>query len=381
MVFRQQGSYSPQHDPGAGAVFLVGIGAVVASIASLVELFSASMLAGVVALIYIAAAGALLLRLHLKFPQELTIPKLLLAASLACAVWGGAAVFYFQWFSFTIAEWIVTGLYVAGLAAGALAAFETLWRILAILLAAAMVTAILVLPIPRGGEDASDEANHWSVTVHVTDENGAPLKDALAHCGIVMSWERELELDLTAAQSTDAAGKAGPWSFTEDRRLKAVICNALKNGNDGNAGYPMKSGLLLAPHQGENELPISLTENPHPDTAYLAVELESDPGVSWYYLDFELWNGSPEGIPFQTKYEGDPQPIAQKSWNDLRGSGFAVPADQAAQDLYLRLKYEGPSSTDLAPPKVEFRTYQLGALDPGGRRGIRVAIPGEFDHQ
>src|SRR5262249_39523365 len=157
-----------------------------------ISLFSYAIIAGIVALIYIATATTIGARLHIKFPDQLKLPKALLALSILCAIWAGVVVFHLQWLSFDIAAWVVTGLYIAGLVLGAFTALAIIWRVIATMLAASMVIAIMVLPVPAGGEDASKESNRWSVAVVVTDSENLPLSGALAHCAVLMSWQREL---------------------------------------------------------------------------------------------------------------------------------------------------------------------------------------------
>ena len=369
-------SQQPYQDPNAGAGAFLAVAAVVGSIIAFVSLFSYAIIAGIVALIYIATATTIGARLHIKFPDQLKLPKALLALSIFCAIWAGVVVFHLHWITFDVAAWVVTGLYVAGLALGALAALEIIWRVIATLLAAAMVAAIVILPVPAGGEDASKESNRWSVAVVVTDSENQPLSGALAHCAVLMSWQWELAMDVTTARMTNEAGKTEPWRFTEDRRLKIVTCNALKQENEGNAGYPLKSTVLVSPRQGDNELRIALTERPHPDVAYLLVNA-SEPSVNWYYLDFELWAGAPANVPFGSN-SGTFRPIAKKSWRELKGIGFVIRRGQPTQDMHLRLRYEGPSSDGLTPPKVEVATHRIGDIVLGGRRSVTVPIPWEY---
>jgi hypothetical protein len=116
MSFRtSQHSQQPYRDPNAGAGAALVLGAVIGSIIAFVSLFSYAVIAGIVALIYIAAATTIGARLHIKFPDQLKLPKALLALSILCAIWAGVVVFHLQWLSFDVAAWIVTGLYVAGL--------------------------------------------------------------------------------------------------------------------------------------------------------------------------------------------------------------------------------------------------------------------------
>jgi hypothetical protein len=373
-ISRGTSSYH-HHDPGDPLLGIIGLVAIVGSIASIITLFSSALFAGIAALVAIAGMVAVGLHLQAKAPDQHTLPKTLIVLSILCALFGGLVVFELRWISFDIAEWIVTGLYIAGLATGAMAALGELWRFFAGLLAAAMVAGTVFLPVPKGGEDASRESNKWSVAVTVTDSNYYPLPGALAHCAVLMSWERELAMDMTTARMTDEAGKTEPWTFTEDRRLKVVICNALKEQNDGNAGYPLNSAVRLSLNQGVNDVRITLTERPHPDVAYVVVNVP-EPAVNWYYLDFELWAGPPPGdLPFGVS-GGWTRPLDKKSWRDLKRGGFAVRRGQPTQDLYLRLRYEGPSNAQgTGPPSVEVLNYRVGDVALGGRRRMNLSVP------
>jgi hypothetical protein len=363
------------HDPGDPIVGAVGLAAVIGSIISIGWLFSSALFAGIAALFAIAGMAAVGLHLQARAPDQHTLPKTLFVLGILCALFAGLVVFELRWISFDIAEWIVTGLYIAGLVTGAMAALAELWRIFAALLATAMVAGTVFLPVPKGGEDASRESNQWSVAVTVMDSNYYALPGALAHCAVLMSWERELAMDLTTARMTDEAGKTEPWTFTEDRRLKVVICNALKEQSDGNAGYPLQSAAIPVLNQGSNEVRITLTERPHPDVAYVVVGLP-EPRANWYYLDFELWAGSPPGdVPFGTS-SGWRSPLDRKSWQGLKHGGFEVRRGQPTQDLYLRLRYEGPSNSQgTGPPRVEVLNYRVGDVALGGRRRMNLSVP------
>jgi hypothetical protein len=373
-ISRGTSSYH-HHDPGDPLLGVIGLVAIGGSLASIFTLFSSALFAGIAALVAIAGMVAVGLHLQAKAPNQHTLPKTLIVLSILCALSGGLAVFELRWISFDIAEWIVTGLYIAGLVTGALAALSELWRIFAVLLAAAMVTGTVFLPVPKGGEDASRESNKWSVAVTVTDSNYYALPGALAHCAVLMSWERELAMDLTTAHMTDEAGKTEPWTFTEDRRLKVVICNALKQQSDGNAGYPLQSAAIPVLNQGRNEVRIMLTERPHPDVAYVVVGVP-EPRANWYNLDFELWAGSPPGdVPFGVS-TGWRRPLDKRSWQDLKRGGFVVRRGQPTQDLHLRLRYEGPSNSQgTGPPSVEVLNYRVGDVTLGGRRRMNLNVP------
>src|ERR1700754_4611881 len=87
-------SQQPYQDPKAGAGAFLALAAVVGSIIAFVSLFSYAIVAGIVALVYIAIATTVGARLHLKFPDQLKVPKALLALSIFCAIWVGVAVFH-----------------------------------------------------------------------------------------------------------------------------------------------------------------------------------------------------------------------------------------------------------------------------------------------
>ncbi len=108
------------------------------------------------------------------------------ALSIVCALGSGLAVFAFEWISFDIAEYLAVGAYIAGLVFGAWGALNKIWKIIAALVAAASVTAMLALPVPKGGENTASEYNKWSVIAIVRDANNEPIPGALVQCAVVM---------------------------------------------------------------------------------------------------------------------------------------------------------------------------------------------------
>src|SRR4051812_27457057 len=108
MSFSSQHSQQPYRDPNAGAGAFLALAAVVGSVIAFVSLFSYAIVAGIVALVYIAMATTVGARLHVKFPDQLKLPKGLLALSIFCPIWAGVVVFRLQWLSFDVAAWIVT---------------------------------------------------------------------------------------------------------------------------------------------------------------------------------------------------------------------------------------------------------------------------------
>lgn len=173
-------------------------------------------------------------------------------------------VFRWHWFPFTVVECIVTITYIAALGLGLLRVLSKLLKFLAVLLAFTTVVSAVVLPVPKGGEDTSDTDNHWSVTVTVIDQDGNPLAGALAQCMVLIDWLDGHSLEGIAPRITHSSGSADSWEFTEDRRLKSVLCSAQKSSDSRNPDYPFRTMMLLAPHQGENDIEITLTKNSRP---------------------------------------------------------------------------------------------------------------------
>jgi hypothetical protein len=230
-----------------------------------------------------------------------------------------------------------------------------------------------VLPRPPGGDGPLDTAKQWSVDVDVVDENQQPLEGALVLCNAVLSWKTDLGLSETFAKQTDQEGRIPTWEFDEDPRLKVVICSVWKNSDDGNAGYPPETQFVISPlGGGEYELHFTLTENPHPDVAFLTLDLSGDYEQAWYTLQFELWSSEPVGY-FGSR--DGVQPLQSKSWSELRGNGFTIPADIAALELRLRYFYEGPGGEGFVPPYSEIQTISLGAIAAGTRNRLNLIIP------
>ena len=227
---------------------------------------AASLTAFIALALYIIFA-VLLARLGIKSEKEIRPSRMvfgLLALSVFVGLLCGPAVFNWHWLSFEAAEWIVTILYIAALTFGLLRALSKLSRILAVLLALVMVTANIVLPVPKGGE-GNDPDDAWSVAVTVNDQSGQPLADAVVQCVVWNEWLEDPSLEKIVPRITDSSGRSDPWDFTEDRRLKSVLCGALKRPTSGNAGYDLRTVALLAPQKGENDVEITLTENERSD--------------------------------------------------------------------------------------------------------------------
>lgn len=367
-------------DPNQGAgAFMIVVGALVGLAlagASASSVFAASTFAGWAVVVVVAAIVVLAVLVWLK-DERITLPFVLLVLSALWAAFAGAIVFDNHWLAFTPAAWVLNALFLAALVAGAWNKLQAWAKALAALTAASLVVATVVLPRPPGGEGPLDTAEKWKIDIEVADEaDNAPLDGARALCGTVMQWENALQLADTTARTSGRDGRVETWEFDEDPRLKIVICTVWKDANEGNAGYPAESQIVLAPAGGgEYRLKFALNENPHPDTAFLALDLSgSFENQNWYYLDFEVWLGEPQG--YVNANEG-PQPLLRKKWSELRGAGFTLPAADTQNALTLRYRYEGPAGPDLGPPYSETVSVPIGPIAAGTRRRVALTIPAQ----
>lgn len=259
----------PAPELGPGGVAILGLG--IAAVVCIAATGAASAIAAVATVGYVIFA-ALLYRRAIKAGEAIRFRKMVVALlwiSTVGSVLSGLIVFRWHWFPFTVVEFIVTITYIAALGLGLLRVLSKLLKFLAVLLAFTMVVSAVVLPVPKGGEDTSDTDNHWSVTVTVMDQDGNPLAGALAQCMVLIDWLDGHSLEGIAPHVTHKSGRADSWEFTEDRRLKSVLCGAQKHPvwedpDPRNADYPFRAMMLLVPHQGENDIEIALTENPRP---------------------------------------------------------------------------------------------------------------------
>ena len=366
----------PNQGAGGAMLGLAALIGVVFAGVSLASVFAASVFAGAAAILVVAAIALIAVMVARK-EQRPTPALVLLGLSALWAAFGGTIVFDNHWLAFTPAAWVLNVLFVGALVAGAWAKISGWLKALAALLALSLITATALLPRPPGGEGPFDTAEKWKIDIDVSDKaEGAPLAGALVLCGTVMGWESVLTLADTMARTTDRAGRVETWEFDEDPRLKIVICNAWKNANDGNAGYPAESQIVLAPAGGgEYRLHFALGENAHPDTSFVTVEASGGfDRHSWYTLVFEIWAGEPQG--YAGARDG-PQPLQRKSWSELRGGGFALSAADGQSDLQLRYHYEGPGGEGLVPPYNEVHTVPVGAVAGGTRRRLELVVPAD----
>lgn len=264
--------YRPEISPELDAEGVAILGSGIAAVFSVAAIGAASPIAAIATVGYVIFA-ALLYRRVSKAGEAIRFRKTIVALlwiSTVGSVVSGLIVFRWHWFPFIVVECIVTITYIAALGLGLLRVLSKLLKFLAVLLAFTMVVSAVVLPVPKGGEDTGDTDNHWSVTVTVIDQDDNPLAGALAQCMVLIDWLDGHSLEEIAPRITHKSGSADSWEFTEDRRLKSVLCGAQKRSDwedpdPRNANYPFRAMMLLAPHRGENDLEIRLTKNSPPD--------------------------------------------------------------------------------------------------------------------
>ena len=230
---------------------------------SLWSVFALSTALGVAAVLFIALCIYVLFQLGaLEEPQSVWVGILLVLAILGVLLIHPLTIDY-QVVPFAWAGWTVIGLFIASLLAGAWLVLSALGRALAMIGAAAAVAAMVVLPPPRGA--GADDAEPWHIDLTVLDENGEPLKEAVAQCSTAMVWDSDgpVEFSHLVSQTTDEEGLAR-FTFREDTRLKVAVCTALKENDSGaiwmapreehfaRALYPPKSAVLAAPFPGHD---------------------------------------------------------------------------------------------------------------------------------
>lgn len=355
------------HDPtkgtGGALLFMGALGLLFFFASSAAAVFAASVTAGA-AVILVTALTAIIAAVVYRKEERVTVSLVLLGLSALWAALGGIIVFKTHLLAFAPTAWVLSALFAAALLS-VWWTIDTWLKALAALFAFALFTATVVLPRPPGGDGPLDTAEEWSIDVEVKDDHGEPLQGALVFCGTVTKWDYVLKLDEALIRETDRHGRVPTWEFKEDPRFKIAVCDAWKNANDGNAGYPLASQIVVSiGGDGEYKLDFALVENPHLDIAFLELDLSGDYQQPWFTLNFQLSEGQGSAQPFQTK-----------AWNELRGSGFAIPAATATQDLHLRYHYEGPGGEGLVPPYNEVRMIHLGAIEPGTRKRLSLQIP------
>jgi len=349
------------------ADFVVGLGALVNVVAFVAGIFLSGTVfnafLGPAALAVVGVAAYTALDKAGKFK---TAGHRLLQASLFIGLWGFTLVAA-HWVPYLWVAGASVGLFVASLVSGAFAVLGKLWKLLAALFAVGAISAIVLLPQPKGTEDPEDESNKWRVEVTVIDADGQPLQNATVRVAVVMAWDSAAALTVQDAATTGEDGRIADLTFTEDPKLKAVVVEAEKAQGPANAAYPMvrEVGLNMT-RGGKVSIKLQLQESAHPQVAFVVVDAEVKPHEAWYYLRFQLWDGPPEGA--YRAQEANPRLLQHASWGEMPEHSLVIGRDLAGKDLYLRHSYE-------SGPELETATTHLGQVAPGGRTRLKLKIP------
>jgi hypothetical protein len=252
---------------------LAGIAVGASAIVAAVAVFTGHFVLGVAALAYCLFAA--LLHANAVEPGKLRAPIAtgFLAGSAVCSAI--AAVAGAQGPAILIAGWLVTGLYYASLLLGVFRRLDVFQRLFAVLAAAALPTALLLLP-GGGGQVRQNEPGEWSVELTVLDTDGRPVRGAGAACWVFETDEVEQgrlvqlahELSADFAARTDEDGRAN-FSFTANPTQRIFVCGAALPNAGGRAeetapSPPTTSMPYPAPPAGAR-LPVMLRfEGPAP---------------------------------------------------------------------------------------------------------------------
>jgi hypothetical protein len=266
----------PKFSPPAGPVRVytaserlraaVFISVVAAALISFVGLLSASLsvgLIGVVCLIVIFRIRTLVKR-EPTFKQS-GLVVFLLFSSLAISILIYPLTILAHLVPFSAAAWTATLLYVAAVALCLRSELSRVFKILTSLIGITMVLGLVIFPAPAGSADPADKSEEWSIELTVLNDRGKPITGALAECTAVMVWDHDVPFRVSAdvGIGTDSEGKA-KFTFHEDTRLKAALCEAMKDGGAYEPDYPPQTAILASPFRGgDYHLQIMLIPKSH----------------------------------------------------------------------------------------------------------------------
>jgi len=174
----------------------------------------------------------------------------LIVGSICLSFLAGIPVYIFHWVSFELAGWIVTGLFVGGLVFGVFSRLKAFLAFLAVLCTAAMVTSLVLLPVPSASIAEDDTSRSTFVDLLVVDEFDNPRPNARAQCELRMIWNANDAPKVTTSISSGTGvtedGRAS-FVFHEDPRMKVAVCSAIarriENWGEGTTepGYKLAS--------------------------------------------------------------------------------------------------------------------------------------------
>jgi hypothetical protein len=213
----------------------------------------------------------------------------LMALSWIVALVGGAAVGAFHWVAWSHAAYAVLGLYASAVLVWLFGrALNGLWSFALPAVGVALHIAVMQLGSPPGADDMEQAENWTPIAVAVLDESGDPVEGATVTFDLVQFWHGDPELEgdreWWTKSETDAQGIA-KTSLREDPRFKRLV---IRVRHEASSGYPEPKTIAACvghePARHAASLPapkvpyvfeVKLKPRPHPDTAFLAVELDA----------------------------------------------------------------------------------------------------------
>ena len=263
MVLNDNNSNRPQGPiiGNAGPVsMIVGFAALISIAAGVLP----SLWAGLPMLLFCAFVFVLIYDAS-KNQQAPTVGSYALLLAIGACALAGLPIYEFHWISFTLAGWIVEGLYVAGLVFGILAKVNTLLRVLAVLVAGALAAALVNLPVPTRSIAPDDQSRRWYADVTVRNVNDEPIANARVACTAVMRWNARQAPYISdfSAEATDDQGRAS-FAFDEDGRMKVALCAAhsppSEYGSGNSNDYTANCGVGAWPLPG-GRVPVTIRLN------------------------------------------------------------------------------------------------------------------------
>jgi hypothetical protein len=205
------------------------------------------------------------------------------------ALVGGALVGAFHWVEYAHAAYAVLGVYALAVLSWLVGRVFTLfWSWLFPLAGLAMLAAVMQLGSPPGADDMDKKESWTPVNVLVVDQAGKPIDGANVFLDLVQIWQGDPALDgdrpWWSKGTTDNEGKAH-MELHEDPRFKRLVirvCHvpiASWNPPTTIGGYVGHDDARVQTTLPAPKVPysfqIEIRQRTHPDSAFLAVELEA----------------------------------------------------------------------------------------------------------
>jgi hypothetical protein len=316
------------------------------------------------------------------------------------ALAGGAAVGALHWVHYRHAACAVLGVY--GLAvliwiiAGALSALRA-W--LYALTGVAMLVAVLLLGAPPGADDMERQESWTPLKISVVDSSGNPVAGATVYLDLLMFWQSDPELD--ADRECWCEGQTGQdgvahMQVREDPRFKRLLIRVRNEPFQGGSRDALKGSFnepfTIGGWVGHRDarldtslptpkLPYSFTvvmeERPHPDSAILEVQLESEESTG---------APKPRGLRLALTREEeslDPDEPGSASGGErnlefrdrTHRRAFRLTSGLAARPLRLHVLERTPGRVDGSYTRLG--TVSIDPIPLGASRLVKVMIPSE----